>query len=313
MQIFEPLQLFAQKYSDFDHYWQLEMDCRIMGDSRHYLDRLSAFARAEPRKQALERSSFLPIPQVHGNYSSLLSAVNASLKGGGVWGPVSIPEVQHPIGPSPPTASPLDDDFQWGVGEDADLIATTRCYPSADYWVFHNSVSGFALGSDTRRWFCPLAVVRASWNLLNVIHTAQVTQGLELPSEATLVSFAVWHGLKISCPPQPVFMDPPQDPWYIDQLLNGGPPRSENEGFSRGSITYNRTAFDEFFFAVQPTLRWSSAFPSQIRDAWLGGVTTAADGDQELPSMLRMHEGKVFAPNMALHPVKTNDGPGEYC
>ncbi len=283
------------------------MDVRITGNSLHYLEALSAFAKGEPRKQAFERASFRYIPEAHGTYADLLSAVNSSLQGQGIWGPVRIPDIKRPIGPPPPSADPVDDEFKWGVGGDADLISMAPCsrLPSAQRWVYGGYISGFAHGVDTPRFFCAQAVARVSWNLLNIIHTAQVEKGLRLPSEATLPSYVLWHGLKISFPPQPWFLNPPQHDFQaMNELLNGGSPRSDRDGMSRSSAAYDQTAWDEWY-QIHPTWRWASDFPREIIDAWLNPVATDTAG-YRLPHMLRRHDGQVFAPAMALHPVKTN-------
>ena len=308
-QIFQPLQLFAQTYPHFDHYWQLEMDMRITGDSYEYLEAMSAFAKAEPLKQSVERASYRYMPDVHGSYDELLSSVNASVQGKGIWGPISIPEVEKPIGIRSPTTDPANDNFKWGVGLDADLIATTPC-SDVDLepdWPFHNYLAGFSAKLKTPRFFCPQAVVRTSWNLLNAVHTAQVEQGLRLPSEATMPSFALWHGLKISLPPAPWFINPRQDARHMDEIINGGPPSEERRGWAQGTAKLNGTVKDEFY-TMHPTWRWSSLFPGQIMDHWL--MKAEEDMKPEyaeggVPYLLEEFDGKLYAPNVALHPIKT--------
>lgn len=146
--MYQALQLFAQLYDEFDHYWQIEMDVRYTGNVRHYLDALSEFARQEPQKQSVERASYFYMQQVHGTYLDFQNTINASLEGAGIWGAVCIPDFE-PIGIPPPTPRPEDDDFSWGVGFDADLIfrdlaATCLCWMGGS----------IKIGSGVQRWRC---------------------------------------------------------------------------------------------------------------------------------------------------------------
>ena len=179
-QVYQPLQLFAQLFPGFDHYWQLEMDMKFTGDAGTWLDAMSWFARKQPRKQSVERSSYFYMPQVHGSYEEFTSAVNDSLNSGGIWAPVRIRDIPHPIGPLPPVANPGRDDFQWGLDEDADLILTNGLADvrKTNYWPFKGWGHGFEQGEETPRWYSPVAMGRYSWNLLNAMHHAQAHQGL---------------------------------------------------------------------------------------------------------------------------------------
>ena len=141
--------------------------------------------------------------------------------------------------------------------------APCRGLRSGSHWVYHNYIRNFKDGADTPRLFCPQAVVRASWNLFNAVHTSQADKDLLIPSEATLPSITMWHGLKISFPPQPWFIDPPQDAAYMDELLNGGPPYSSHSGCAWGATESNDTAF-EHFYAMHPTWRWATDFPEKV-------------------------------------------------
>lgn len=307
-QVYQPLQLFAQLFPSFDHYWQLEMDMKITGNSRLWLDALSRFAQNDPRKQAVERSSYFYMPQVHGSYQEFKKSINDSLLGGGIWGPIQVPDIPYPIGPQPPVASPQEDDFTWGVGEDADLILTN---PLADvrttrFWPFMHWIGGFENGEDTPRYYSPVAMGRYSWNLLNAMHHAQGSQGLALPSEASAVSFALYHGLKVSFPPHPWFHHPQAQRDVsveeLETLFNGGTPAENartNNGLSFGKAMYDPAGVYELFNGG--TWWWVPGYPGRTMRHWM-------DQDQtKMPSMLREQAGQIWAPMMGLHPVKHND------
>ena len=293
-QVYQPLQLFAMHYPEFDHYWQFELDMRFLGDAGHFLDAVTAFARKEPRKQALERSTFQQIQDEIGGYSSLQQAVNVAAAGGSyAWGPLRIPDVK-PIGPRPPTDDPLADHFKWGVGEEADVIVTSFCQDvlSSEDWVFKDWIGGFSGKAATPRFFCPPAIGRSSRALLLAAHEAQIEKGLHVPSEATLISFALWHGLKISYPPQPVFWRQENDAATRRGWWKGGPLNS-TEGI--GPKNSNHPGGDGLSFW------WGSAWPKQIVDAWKG---VEDDSKGVLPWILADHNGEIYAPNALLHPVK---------
>lgn len=299
----QPFQLFAHFYDDFDHYWQFEMDSRFTGHVGLFLDALSLFARDQPRKQARERASYTYIPRVHGAYPEFLASVNESLKGGGLWGPQNIEEIE-PIGPLPPTARPEDDNFFWGVGEDADLIVLKPCATVSRMvdWVYKDWIGGFRAGSDVSRTACPPAQARASWTLLNAVHKSQAVHGLRVPSEATLPSWALWHGLKMILVPQPYYQDPQLDIREMDEFWNGGPVGSHDDGMAYGLGMYNWTGYGDI--VTSTTWAWSSEFPSKIMDSWF-----ADDADADVPYIMRRHDGHVMAPNLAIHPRKTNRNP----
>jgi hypothetical protein len=310
-QVYQPLQLFAQLFPHFDHYWQLEMDAKLTGDAGTWLQAVSEFARKQPRKQSVERSSYFYMPQIHGSYEEFTSAVNDSLRGRGIWGPVSIPDIPNPIGPLPPVDDPVLDDFHWGVGEHADLILTNALADvmTAKFWPFKGWVHGFELGPEqTPRWYSPVAMGRYSWNLLNAMHHAQAHQGLALSSEAMAISFALYHGLKVAFPPHPWYHRPQADREVgveeLSQLFNGGTPVQNaelNNGLAFGRAMYDPNGVYRLFNGG--TWWWVPGYPGRSFKKWM----KLGDDMPKMPSMLKEHKGELWVPMMALHPVKVGD------
>lgn len=293
-QVFQPMQMLALHYPEFDHFWQLEMDQRFLGDAGKFLDRLSYTARMEPRKQALERSSFWHMTAEIGDYGEFFRAVNATNNGTShVWGPVRVYEIP-PIGPEPPVADPKDDNFEWGVGEDADVITTSYCMnalnPSG--WIFRQWISGLWSGVDTPRWYCPPAIMRASRTILLAIHHAQLELGIRIPSEATLPSFALWHGLKLSFPQPPVYHRDKDDIEHRREWWRGGP-RASSTGLGPDSMEHPR--------GLGLTFWWESDWSKQVFYEWYG---IKLDKDAPRPWILGDWDGELWAPNIMLHPVK---------
>ncbi|KAK3312858.1 hypothetical protein B0H66DRAFT_485505 [Apodospora peruviana] len=299
-QVYQPTQLFALHYPEFDHYWQLELDMRITSDAGAFLDQLSEFARMEPRKQSLERAMFQHMQPRIGDYESFVSAVDAANNGSThAWGPLRLPDID-PIGPEPPTADPRDDNFKWGVGEDADVIVTSYCTNAsvAYHWQYRNWIHGFQTGKKTPMIFCPPAIMRSSRNALLVIHEAQHVQALRIPSEATPPSFALWHGLKLSFPQHPVFYwakngaeDEFQDAWW-----KGGP---KNSSTGAGpDVTDHPRGWGLSYW-------WQSVWSRQLYDAWEGRQLAEDVGFPWILAKPEEADGKVYMPsNLMMHPIK---------
>ncbi|KAK0611424.1 hypothetical protein B0T14DRAFT_441225 [Immersiella caudata] len=293
-QVYQPMQLFALHYPEFDHFWQLELDMRFTGHAGKFLDRLADFARREPRKQALERSTFMHMQQQIGDYKQFFQTVDRVNNGHSyAWGPVRVPEIQ-PIGPEPPVRSPKEDDFQWGVGEEADLIVTSYCnnVSAAEKWVFRNWIKGFEAGIKTPRFFCPPAIMRSSRSLLLAIHEAQLDLSLRIPSEATPPSFALWHGLKISFPQHPVYWKVRDDFAIQEQWWKGGPANSSS-GMGPDILDHPR--------GLGLTYWWESGWPRQMYDVWQG---IEPEEGVPFPWIMAKQNDKVYMPNMMVHPVK---------
>ncbi|KAK4140486.1 uncharacterized protein C8A04DRAFT_14913 [Dichotomopilus funicola] len=323
-QVMQPLQLFGHFYPEFDHYWQLEVDLRFTGHAGRYLSSMSDFARRQPRKQSMERSTWFYMQDAHGSYSDLTASINATLDGGGGIGWNMQIDDFEPIGPRPPVEDPQDDPFSWGVGEEADFIAVGPC-AHVQYmvdWAWRNWYQGLKAGTNTPRWMCQPAMGRASKTLLRAAHHGQSVQGLAVHSEATLSSFALWHGLKLVAPPHPLYQDPQYPLDRMNELYNGpgsveAHTKSGMVGMAHGQAIYKITPWA--YITTAASFWYTSQFPDKIYDAWLSrgshgksegkGTNTTAD----LPYVLWRDsadgdggEGAVYAPNMMLHPVKTN-------
>ncbi|KAJ5686040.1 hypothetical protein N7536_008659, partial [Penicillium majusculum] len=142
-QYWQPVQIFSQMFQDFEYYWQLEMDSRFTGHSYHFLENSAEFAKRQPRKYLWERNAYFYIPGGHGIWQDFIEMVGYSMKGRkSVWGSMSIHQIT-PIGPKPPVAFPEDDKYEWGVGEEADLITFLPIFdPTDTQWLFRNRLWG---------------------------------------------------------------------------------------------------------------------------------------------------------------------------
>lgn len=295
------MQLFALHYPEFDHYWQWEMDVRVFGHIGRYLAAVGDFARKEPRKQALERATFVFDEVAYGTYANFTASVNRANNGKSrAWGPVSLPNIL-PIGPEP-SGLVDEDNFTWGVGEDADFITTSFCEDvRASVWGYKNWHWHLGQGEETPRWWCPPAISRFSRTLALAVHEAQQKRGIAVPSEA-FISYALHYGLKISYPPQPAYLrpadalreQPSQDAWRA--LGASHPwlparPEQSTDGTGHGN-PQDVAGFGQTWW-------WTSDYTRDIWLAWMRGKTDAV-----MPTMLRVKDGKVYAPNFAIHPLR---------
>lgn len=323
LQIYQPLQIFAHFFPEYEHFWQLEMDLRFSGHAGHLLKAAGSFSRNEPRKQAFQRTSFFCTPSSYPKYGDLIHNMDAALNGDDdMFTGMRVPEIEKPIGlqiAPPPTLNPREDNFTWGVGEDADVILldVSLNVTLGLGFIFKPFVFNFSMGLDTPRLHSPPAMGRQSWHLLNAVHDAQRLKGLALPGESTMPSFAMYHALKVSFPPMPLYganshhFGKGEYP-TIDFWANGGPPRIENWGTGRGQAIYGPEFLPKRPGKQKPTpfmgttYRFNAHYPQQLWDAWMHGDPRSYDIVTGKAPSLKVWNDQVWIPNLMMHPVKTN-------
>jgi hypothetical protein len=222
----QAIQVFSVMYPEFDFYWQLEFDNRIIGHTYHFFERAIEFAKQQPRKFLWERNAYFYTPGAHGNWSTFSAMVAQSMRGKeSVWGPVNYAGIS-PAGPPPPVSSPEDDDFRWGVGEDADLITFLPIFdPRNTSWTFPWMI--WSLPEDIPRRTSVITQWRISKQLLREMHNAQL-QGKAFASEMSAPSWALLHGFKAVHVPQPIYVDGQWTPEEMSRIFNRGPPENIN-------------------------------------------------------------------------------------
>jgi hypothetical protein len=227
-QHFQPVQIFSQIFSDFDYYWQFEMDSRSFGHMYHFLGKAVEFAKEQPRKYLWERNAYFYVPGVHGSWSDFSNMVATSMLGrDSVWGPIPAEGMQPvgPAGPTPPVPNPQDDNFEWGVGEEPELITFLPIFdPQNSGWGFRDMIYGFPQGIETPRRTSVITMSRLSRNLLNLMHDPLAVEGQAVVSEMSPATSALQHGLKAVHVPHPVFIDGQWTPKELDKIYNRGPP-----------------------------------------------------------------------------------------
>lgn len=293
---FSPIQIFMQEHREFDYVWNWEMDSRLIGHHYDFLTKLANFSRKQPRKGLWERNERYYIPSFHGDYETdFRTTIEHIYAGNSVWGAPDIPAVK-PVGPKPPVPRPEDDDYKWGVGEEADLITLAPIFnPINSNWVLRNQVWGyrsrdFAWGDLPRRATI-ITQLRASRRLLDIMHVENL-RGNHLASEMVAQTVALIHGLKAVYAPMPVYFDRAWDGAQLAKWFNGGPKgESGSFGSAMGWGQEGRFQGSTWYFRAIP--------PQKLYNNWMGYEDAGIGGVE-----WEKEHGRACLPMMMLHPVK---------
>jgi len=208
-----------------------------------------------------ERASLSYIPSVH-----FMALTEKSTIDGGIWGPQRVQGLE-PVGPVPPTGSPESDNYQWGVGEEADLITTS---PIVDFTGMEHSnpVLNYQAGPQQlpQRSSELLMMTRMSKRLLRAMHHGQVSYGTYMPSKTYPASTALHHGLKVAAFPLPTFLDYAKSPRDIDQEFNEDNGKAVySEQRQHGDIHHRMTYYS--------SMDKEETFADELYKRWLGYVS----------------------------------------
>ncbi|KAF2759752.1 hypothetical protein EJ05DRAFT_437211 [Pseudovirgaria hyperparasitica] len=329
---FMPFQYFAHQHPEYDFFWQWEMDLRYTGHFYHLLDKVGAWARQQPRKLLWERSSRFYVPSEHGSWDDFNTLVKYQTEHGtGSKGNMyqklreyhpNLPanaqapgKAEDPIwGPLPPLDDELETDndvnppegvtfksdkYEWGVGEDADLITFNPIFdPDGTNWILADDVTGY----NTTRGMPPrrTAIItfgRLSKRLLNTMHRESSLKRHTMFSEMWPASTALHHGLKAVYAPHPVYIDRRWPTDYLAAIFNGG--RNGAAGGARLSVFSDERQHN--FRGT--TWYYDAGFAPNLWKRWMGYKVDNDGGEQEELE----GEGRMCLPAMLVHPVKQVD------
>ncbi|KAJ2996150.1 hypothetical protein NUW58_g1062 [Xylaria curta] len=290
------VQKFMQEFPEFDYVWNWEMDARITGQHYDFLEKLSSFAKRQPRRGLWERSERYYIPSVHGDYDTDFRKEVEQVSGDDtIWGPLDLPFIT-PVGPKPPVARPEEDDYKWGVGEEADLI-TVAPIINVNYsgWVGANDVWGFNDSSHaTQKLPRRVTIVthsRISKRLLDIMHVENL-RGNHIASEMTCQTVALLHGLKVVYAPMPMFFDRPWKGKDIARWFNPG--EKGESGGDNSPIGWGREARyggSTWYYRAGP--------PQRLYNNLMGYEDTKIGGEE----WEEIH-GRTCLPPILMHPIK---------
>ncbi|KAG9738627.1 hypothetical protein KCU73_g9690, partial [Aureobasidium melanogenum] len=197
-----PLQWFAQHNTQYEHFWNWEMDIRYIGHYYEFFDRLGQWAKSQPRRGIWERSAKYYFEKLHGTWAEFSDIV----------------ENENPVTVSGPLRFAgfpvLESQVQYnasntGFGEDADLITMSPLFdPEDSGWFFERDVTGY----DTQlpippRRIAIIAAARMSRQLLNLMHKEMIELKRTMWTEMWPPSLALHYGLKATFAPHPVYYD----------------------------------------------------------------------------------------------------------
>ncbi|MCJ1465081.1 hypothetical protein MMC07_003697 [Pseudocyphellaria aurata] len=323
---FLPVQYFSYQHPEYEYIWNWEMDVRYTGQWYHLFDRVREWTKAQPRKGLWERNGRFYIPSVHGSWEDFRqmvrvqtemgtdspnnmwsgvksSSVNAPGSGVAqgksdtpVWGPLSPPDM---LGaqedPLPPTTVEKDK-YEWGVGEEADLITFNPLFdPDGTTWFFTEDVTGFNTteGLPPRR-AAITTTSRLSRRLLQTMHRETMLKRHTMFSEMWPASCALHHGFKAVYAPHPVYIDRDWPTSYLASVMNGG-----RNGASGGARTSAYGGREHNFRGT--SWFYDAGFSPNLWRRWLGYKVDNDGGEQEELA----GEGRMCLPGIFLHPIKS--------
>ncbi|KAF2279997.1 uncharacterized protein EI97DRAFT_366344, partial [Westerdykella ornata] len=346
-QQFMCLQWFSLTHPEFDYIWNWETDARYIGHHYHFLEKVSEFAERQPRKLIWERNKRFYIPSIHGTYKEFVERTHADVLNASanslipppVWGPrpwkAAIPP-QRPSGPTPPTSFE-EDNFEWGVGEPADLITLLPIWdPRNTSWSFKDKIWNYIPGVRplfteqdwAADWFTHPdfahldrrvfinTVVRFSRRMLQAMHDEN-RAGRSMQAEMWPATVALQHGLKAVYAPHPIFNDREWPSTYAEAIFDAastvdgetGAPVMQVQGAwtEQQDSPYNH---DREYNFQGWSWYFASRFPRMLYRRWLGwevevsrwGVETVVEGGEEGEG--EGERGRMCVPGMMLHPVK---------
>lgn len=325
-----PMQYFAYQHPEYDYYWNWEMDARYTGHWYHLFDKIVSWARKQPRKGLWERNARFYVPSVHGSWDRFMQLVDFQTTHGtnsvnnmwsafrpekdgspeagrlrqqgdkSIWGPERPDErdIFEVEGEGTPPTTMEKDNYEWGVGEEADLIVFNPLYdPEGTTWLLRDDVTGYnrEKGLPPRRTAI-ITASRLSRKLLDTMHKETSLKGHTMFSEMWPATTALHHGFKAVYVPHNVYVDRRWPTEYLESVFNAG--RNGAAGGARTAIFGDR----EHNFRGT-TWFYSAGFSPNLWRRWLGYRVDNDGGEQEELA----GEGRMCLPPMLLHPVKDVD------
>ncbi|KAH7149534.1 hypothetical protein B0J13DRAFT_473206 [Dactylonectria estremocensis] len=293
------VQKFSQDHPQFDYIWNWEMDFRFTGHHYELLQKMGQFSKKQPRKGLWERNERWYIPEYHGDYDTdFRQDIESRYGNDTIWGPINLPFIT-PVGPKPPVSNPADDNYEWGVGEEADFITAGPIFnPIGSNWVIADHIWGYTDGKfnnrDLPRRTTIVTQSRVSKKLLNIMHVENL-RGNHVASEMTPQTVALLHGLKAVFAPHPIFMDRNWDGKFLAKWFNPGENgESGGRGSPMGWGRERRYQGSTWYYRATP--------PNRLFNNWMGWEDTGMGG-----KVWEEAHGRPCLPPVMLHHVKDTE------
>ncbi|KAI0539281.1 hypothetical protein GGR58DRAFT_524811 [Xylaria digitata] len=271
------LQWFSQQHQEYDFVWNWEMDLRYVGHYYELLNGASNWAAKQPRKFMWE-----------------LAKETAESDEAPVWGPVTFQAGKYGVLSSPKVTKPPttfeEDDYEWGVGEAADLITFDPLFdPAKSGWVFRDDVTGYDTSVPTPpRRAAIVTIERLSRRLLNTMHEETRHMRHTMFPEMWPPSIAFHRGYKALYAPHPVYFDRKWPLDMIDKTFNK-PSTPADSPFGRGEHNMQSSTF-----------YYNSGFSGALWRRWLGAPENGEGGWKTEES----GTGRMCLRPILHHPIK---------
>ena len=297
-----PLQWFSQMHPEYDFYWNWEMDLRFTGHYYEFNTRIGDWAKQQPRRGLWERNERFYIPEYYNTWENFSAVVDQETEASGrkpIWGPENqFPNsgmLDAPKYAEPPTAHDKEDNYEWGVGEEADFISFNPIFdPSKTNWVFRTDVTGYDLAKGLPPRRCAIiTVARLSKRLLDIMHEETWRLKHTMFPEMWPPSVCLHHGLKAVYAPHPVYFDRDWNVDYMDHAFNH--PREVWESpFGWGEHNMLGSSF-----------YYNSGFSGLLWRRWLG----QSEDNEGGKDFEEKGTGRMCLRSTLHHPVKHELGP----
>lgn len=328
---FLPVQHFAHMHPEYDFFWHWEMDVRYTGHFYHLFSKVSEWAKQQPRKGLWERNSRFYVPREHGSWEDFRHMVRVQTEHGTasknnmwaemakddpnvpddikaqaiqrpekpIWGPEASPDDEMDTQDDPEVPDIAKDKYEWGVGEEADLITFNPLFdPDRTNWILADDVTGYNVSErKPPRRTAIITATRLSKRLLKIMHRETSLRKRTMFSEMWPPSCALHHGLKAVYAPHPVFIDRRWPTDYLAAIMNNG--RNGAAGGARTSVFSDERQHN----FKGTTWYYNSGFAPNLWKRWLGYVVDNDGGEAKEV----WGEGRMCLPAMLLHPVKQVD------
>ncbi|OAQ98028.1 hypothetical protein LLEC1_01441 [Akanthomyces lecanii] len=297
-----PLQIFAKEHPEYDHFWNWEMDVRILGSYYEMLEWISKWSDSRSRELLWEHNERYYIPGYHKSWENFTNTIRKQ-KGSqnpALLGPLharwrkklSFEEKDTPILPT----DCLHQHGTCGAGEDADLITLIPVFDvyHSD-WYFAQDVTGYdrALWEDLPRRAAIVTVGRYSRRLLMAMHEEVWRYNHNMFAEMFPASIAFHHGFTAVYAPHPVYLNRAWGPASeIDKHFNRGE-RRRNGPFSLA--TEHVHGISSWYY--------KSKFAEQLWRRWLGYTDSKGKGGFDKESGDNSAR-RMCLQSMLLHPIK---------
>ncbi|KAG9251990.1 uncharacterized protein F5Z01DRAFT_243753 [Emericellopsis atlantica] len=315
-----PLQIFAMQHPEYEHFWNWEMDMRVVGSYYELFDRAGKWAATEPRPLIWERAARYYIPSYHGSWEEFAKIVQQDTVRSGLsspFGPLKFPGRKslrfEAKGQSvmPENCGAHSDRSMCGVGEAADLITMNPIFDTDQSgWFFGLDATGYASTPPPRRASI-ITASRLSRRLLMAMHEEVWRHHHTMFTEMFPASVAFHHGFKATNAPHPIYLDRAWDPIGSapDAAFNGGRDHSTsghgspfdiaNEHNHAGSSWYFNSEFSGMIWR-----RWLGYAQKDGRGKFGGRHNEGSERGGKEEEEGASSSGRLCLRSMLLHPIK---------